>query len=160
MICPFPRWKYSPSFRPSFVNCCPSNLLSAFNSSPSPLPSENKYTLYTYTMCKGYGVLDFRQIKTCRKVPLQMGWARVEQLQRSFDSHSPIYFSKIILIFNFLTEVLNCLIRKYMSLPNSSEDVGSGNIFSCWLVHFFVENIRQSVAQAVLQTLLGPQAVL
>ncbi len=60
-------------FRPNFVNCCPSNLLTGSTSPPSPLPCVNKYTVYTYTMCKGggrYGVLGLRQINTCRKVPL------------------------------------------------------------------------------------------
>jgi hypothetical protein len=39
--------------------------------SPPPLPCVNKYTVYTYTVCKGgaYGVLGLRQINTCRKVP-------------------------------------------------------------------------------------------
>jgi hypothetical protein len=34
----------------------------------SPLPFVNKYlyTLYTYTMCGGYGVLGMRQINTCQ----------------------------------------------------------------------------------------------
>ncbi len=39
--------------RPSFVNCCPSNLLSG---STLPLPCVNKYTVYTCTVCKGGGV--------------------------------------------------------------------------------------------------------
>ncbi len=40
-------------FRPSFVNCSPSNLLSG--SKQSPLPNVNKFTVIvcTYTGCKG-----------------------------------------------------------------------------------------------------------
>ncbi len=41
-------------FRPSFVNCCPSNLLSG-STVPPPLSCMNKYTVYTYTVCKGGG---------------------------------------------------------------------------------------------------------
>ncbi len=53
----------------------PSNLLSGHL---SPLPCVNKYTLYTYTVCKGegYGVMGLRQINTCRKVPLQFNFFR------------------------------------------------------------------------------------
>ncbi len=34
------------------MKCCPSNLLSP---PPPPLPRVNKYTVYTYTVCKGEG---------------------------------------------------------------------------------------------------------
>ncbi len=35
----------------------------------------NKYTVYTYTVCKGgYGVLGLRQINTCRKLPLKVNF--------------------------------------------------------------------------------------
>jgi hypothetical protein len=50
-------------FRPSFVNCRRSNLLSGLAilpTPPSPLPCVNKYTKYTRigTVCKGgYGVI-------------------------------------------------------------------------------------------------------
>ncbi len=50
-----------------------------FISPSSPLPSVNKYTVYTYTMCKrggGYGVLGRRQINTCCKFPLQVNYLR------------------------------------------------------------------------------------
>ncbi len=40
-------------FWPSFVNCCPSPLLSGLTLPPSPLPSVNKYTVYMCTVCKG-----------------------------------------------------------------------------------------------------------
>ncbi len=45
-----------------------------FNS-PSP-PCVNKYTVYTYTVCKGgrVWVLGLRQIITCRKVPLRVNF--------------------------------------------------------------------------------------
>ncbi len=46
-------WKYSQScwyFRPSFVNCCSSNLLSGSTLPPPHLPCLNKYTVYTYTL--------------------------------------------------------------------------------------------------------------
>ncbi len=72
--------RYSQScwyFRPSFVNCCPSNLLSVSISPHPPFPCENKYTVYTYTVCGGgYGVLGLRQINTFRKVPLQVNFFR------------------------------------------------------------------------------------
>ncbi len=38
-------------FRPSFVNCCPSPLLSGLTFPPTPLPYVKKYTVYTYTVC-------------------------------------------------------------------------------------------------------------
>ncbi len=58
----FIDWRYSQSywyFRPSFVNCWPSNFLSGSTLPPSLLPCGNKNTVYTYTVCKGggYGVL-------------------------------------------------------------------------------------------------------
>jgi hypothetical protein len=64
-------------FRPSFVNCCPSNLLSG-SSPPRPLPCVNiewVYCVHIYcTVCKGWGigVPGLRQINTGRKVPLQV----------------------------------------------------------------------------------------
>ena len=63
----FIDWRYSQScwyFRWSFVNCCPSPL---FSGSTLPLPCVNKYTVYTYTVCKGGGLVwssGLRQIKT------------------------------------------------------------------------------------------------
>jgi hypothetical protein len=44
-------------FRPSFVNCCPSPLL-WFNSPRYTPTCVNKYTVYTYTVCRG-GDMDF-----------------------------------------------------------------------------------------------------
>ncbi len=46
-----------------------------FNSPPSPLQCVHKYTVYTYTVCKGGGGLGlgFRQINTCLKVTLHTG---------------------------------------------------------------------------------------
>jgi hypothetical protein len=47
-------------FRPSFVNCCPSNLFSASTLPAFPLPCVNKYGIlyecihYTYTVCRGW----------------------------------------------------------------------------------------------------------
>jgi hypothetical protein len=42
-------------FRPSFVNCCPSNLLSGSTLPPPPLPCVNKFIVYIYTVCKEGG---------------------------------------------------------------------------------------------------------
>jgi hypothetical protein len=42
-------------FRPRFVNCRPSNLISGSTLPHPPLPCVNKYTVYTYTVCKGGG---------------------------------------------------------------------------------------------------------
>jgi hypothetical protein len=42
--------------RPSFVNCCSSNFLSGTTLPLSSLPCVNRYTVYTYTVCKGGGV--------------------------------------------------------------------------------------------------------
>ncbi len=50
-------------FRSSFVNYCHSNLLSGYLLPPTPFPCVNKYTVYTYTVCKGggeYGVIGGR----------------------------------------------------------------------------------------------------
>ncbi len=70
----FIDWRYSQSwwyFRPSFLNCCPSNLLSG-STLPPPLPCVNKNTVYTYTVCRGRGVSGsgshcLRQINNCKK---------------------------------------------------------------------------------------------
>ncbi len=43
-------------FRPSFVNCCPFNLLYGSTLPLHPLPCVSKYTVYTYSVCKGGGV--------------------------------------------------------------------------------------------------------
>ncbi len=46
-------WWY---FRPSFVNCGPSSLLWGLTLSPPPFPVWiRKYTVYTYTVCRGGG---------------------------------------------------------------------------------------------------------
>ncbi len=45
---------------------------------PSP-PCVNKYTVYTYTMCKrggDMGVLGLKKVNTCRKVPSQVNFFR------------------------------------------------------------------------------------
>jgi hypothetical protein len=60
------------------VNFCPSNLLSG-STPPPPSLCEQKYCIHVYcTVCMEggeYGVLGFRQINTCRKVPIwQHGW--------------------------------------------------------------------------------------
>jgi hypothetical protein len=63
-----PNFSLPSTFKPSLW----------FNSPlPSPLLCVNKYTLYTYTVCKGggeYGVLGLRQINTSCKIPLQVNF--------------------------------------------------------------------------------------
>jgi hypothetical protein len=65
----FLGWRYSQScwyFRPSFVNCCLSLLL-----------SDSTRTNIQYVRGRGrYGVLSLRQINTCRIVPLQVNFFR------------------------------------------------------------------------------------
>jgi hypothetical protein len=53
------------------------NLLSGLTL-PPPFPCVNKYTVLFTRVCKweGYGVLDLRQINTCRKVSLQVNFFR------------------------------------------------------------------------------------
>ncbi len=55
----FKDWRYSQPcwyFRPSFVNCCPSNILSGSTLPPSPLfPVWIRTLCNTYTVCKGGG---------------------------------------------------------------------------------------------------------
>ncbi len=54
-------------FSTSFVNYCPSNLLSGWLPlPPSPLPCVNKYTVYAYSVCKRgkYGVIGERRPQT------------------------------------------------------------------------------------------------
>jgi hypothetical protein len=53
----FIDWRYSQScwyFLPSFLNCCPSRLLSG--STLAPPPSQWISTVYSVTVCKGGGV--------------------------------------------------------------------------------------------------------
>jgi hypothetical protein len=52
-----------------------------FNYPPYPLPCVIKYTVFTYTVCKGDGYEvrrggGLRQINTCRKVSLQANFLR------------------------------------------------------------------------------------
>jgi hypothetical protein len=55
----FIEWRYSQScwyFRPSFVNYCPSNLLSGLPPPPPPLPpSQSQRTVYTDSVWLGGG---------------------------------------------------------------------------------------------------------
>ncbi len=70
-------WRYSPScryFRPSFVNCCTSLLLSGSTHPPS-LPVRISI-LYTRIHCVRGGWASGPQINTCRKVPLQVNFFR------------------------------------------------------------------------------------
>ncbi len=72
----FIDWRYSQScwyFRPSFVNCCPSNLLSGLTL-PSPFPVW--ISILVCVWGGGYGVLGLRQTNTCRKVSLQVNLFR------------------------------------------------------------------------------------
>jgi hypothetical protein len=79
-------------FRPSFVNCCPSNLLSGSTLPPSPLLCVNKYTVYTYTVRKegGYGVLGLREINTCRKVSFES----IPGFHNRLKIRAQVYFSR------------------------------------------------------------------
>ncbi len=54
-----------PGYKLSFVELLPLQPSFWFNSPHLPLPCVNKYTVYTYTVCKGegFGVLGLRQIK-------------------------------------------------------------------------------------------------
>jgi hypothetical protein len=72
----FIDWRYIQSwwyFRPSFLNCFPSNLLSGSTlSHPSPLSCVNKSTVYkknnkSIQCVRGYGVLGLRQITPAAK---------------------------------------------------------------------------------------------
>ncbi len=82
----FRDWRYSQScwyLRPSFVNCCPSNLLTGSTLPLSPLFCVNKYTVYKYTVCKGgYGVSVPQKINTCRIVPSQVNFLDDDILHR------------------------------------------------------------------------------
>ncbi len=62
-------------FRPSFVNCCPPNLLSG-SSIPPPFTVwiSILYIVYTATVCKGGVVLG--PINTCRTVHTQVNFFR------------------------------------------------------------------------------------
>ncbi len=67
-------------FWPSFVNCCPFNLLSGSTlPPPTPFPVwESLYCIHVhrYTVCKGEEVWDLAMINTCRKVSLQVNFFR------------------------------------------------------------------------------------
>ncbi len=75
-------WRYSQSywyFRPSFVNCCPFNILSGSTLPPIPFLEKVYCTVNTYTICKGggvYRVLGISQVNTCRKAPLHVNFLR------------------------------------------------------------------------------------
>ncbi len=73
--------RYSQScwyFWPSFVNCCPSNLLSG-STIPPPFLCVNKYTVHTYKVFKGgeevWGSGPHTD-NSCRKVPLHVNFFR------------------------------------------------------------------------------------
>ncbi len=73
-------------FRPSFVNCCPSPLLSGSTFPPAPFPvwiSILYVQCTTYTVRKGgggYGFPGLRQKNTCRKVSLQVNFFRWQKI--------------------------------------------------------------------------------
>ncbi len=74
----FIDWRYSQScwyFRPSLWTVAPLTFSLVQLSPPLlPLLCVNKYTVCTYTVCKGggYGVLRPREINNCRKVPIHV----------------------------------------------------------------------------------------
>jgi hypothetical protein len=76
-------------FRPSFVNCYPSNILAAVPPPPiDPFPvwKKSQYTRI-HTVCKGeYGVLGIRQINTGRKVSLHVKFFRWQHFALPFLS--------------------------------------------------------------------------
>ncbi len=68
-------------FSTGFVYYCPFPLLSG--KSPPPIPCVNKYTVYTYTVCKGNGEYEViggegasDRLNTCRKIPLEVYFFR------------------------------------------------------------------------------------
>jgi hypothetical protein len=69
-------------FSTGFANYCPSNPLPSCLALP-PLSCVNKYSVYTYTVCKG-GVWGHRRgggrWNTCRKVSLQIIFLRLRHL--------------------------------------------------------------------------------
>ncbi len=86
------RWYFQSSFVICTLSCCPSPLLSG---STLPLPPsslcELVCILYTRRQCVRGGVLDLRQINTCRKVPLRLdlnniSWAK----KRLIKTHSKL----------------------------------------------------------------------
>jgi hypothetical protein len=57
-------------FRLSFVNCCPSPLLSGSTlSPPSPLICVINYTVYTYKVCGGGGMGQGTGLQTNKHLP-------------------------------------------------------------------------------------------
>ncbi len=74
------EWRYSLSlwyFLSSYVNCCPSSLLSGSTLSPPPFPVCILYTRIQCVRGGGLGpVLSLRQTNTCRKVPLQVNFSK------------------------------------------------------------------------------------
>jgi hypothetical protein len=100
-------------FSTLFVSCCPSNLLSDWLFPPPPpsLCTVNKYTVYTYTVCKGWEawgdrwVGGFRQIKHLPQNPFT-GKFR----ERHLTLHSiSLIFLRVHLNKNNLFQVLNIL---------------------------------------------------
>ncbi len=89
----FLDWIYSEScwyFWPSFVNCCPCNLLSG-SSSPLhlyPLWISILYTVYSVCVWGGGGVLGLRQKNTCHKIPfIQANFFKMTFCIAFYESH-------------------------------------------------------------------------
>ncbi len=76
----FIDWRYSQScsyFRPSFVNCCSSNLLSGSTIPPFVWISILVYTLTVWSEWGwGFGFLGLRQINSCSRVSLLVNFYR------------------------------------------------------------------------------------
>jgi hypothetical protein len=86
----------------SVEKSCPSNLLSGSTLPPPPFPVY-KYTVYSYTVCKGGSSgSQTRQINTCRKVPLQVNFLRWR--------HFAWYFISLIFLW-FGESTLQCTCR-------------------------------------------------
>jgi hypothetical protein len=116
----------------SFVNCCPSNLLSSSTLPPPPFPMWIS-GLYTRIQCVrgGYGIIGLRQINTCRKVPLQVNFFRWRHF--AFPSVSLIFLLSQYTVYTRANYKLNIVWNNILKLKNIKSWKTS---FICWNLIF------------------------
>ncbi len=125
------NWRYIQLcwyFRPSFVNFCPSPLLSGLTLTPPSLPCVKKYTVYTYTYSEGEVWGTGPHINSRREVPFTgklFTWRHCLRWVLSFYGYSILYRRAKKCITLTFSWALRSLIPLILLLKN-----GQGTIIS------------------------------